>query len=106
MSWHTAFDTGDMSKAQACSRSSPALFQVVSRVQEQTLKSSNIYWGSGPRPQNKLHPNADAEQRIETETSRKYYVHHEELRCDSEEKDKSTVGCLAFKALTENIVYR
>lgn len=54
----------------------------------------------------KFIPNVDAEQRIETETSRKYYVDHEELWYDSEEKDKSTAGSLEFKALTENIMYR
>jgi len=56
MSQHTTFEIGDKSKAQACPRSSPSLFQVASRVQGQTLKSSNIHWGSSPRPQNKLHP--------------------------------------------------
>lgn len=51
-------------------------------------------------------PNADGKQRIQTETSSKYYADHVELWYDSEEKDKSTAGSFEFKALVENTVYQ
>lgn len=105
MAWHTTFDIGDTSKAQSCSRSYrpssryPQNYE--SKPQNSPAHIGNLVQGLRAN----FIPNAD-KQRIQTETSTKYYADHVELWCDPEGKDKSTAGSFEFKALVENTVYR